>query len=138
MISLFLLKKLKKCIITESSESNGANKHAQEILGSIRTVISLGLQFKAVQTYERILKSCEKIAKRKGLLYGMLTGSAMSSFNFIFGVSIFYATYLERTDCVKYSAKNLMQSFFALVTATFSIVQSLAFLKDLTQAKIGI
>lgn len=132
-----MLKRLKKCVVSETNENNRANNYAQEILSSIRTVLSLGMQYKAVRTYEIMLKFSEKLTKRKGLLYGMLTGSAMSSFNFIFGISIFYATYLERTDCVKYSARNLMQSFFALVTATFSIVQSLAFLKDLTQAKIG-
>lgn len=132
-----LLKRIKKCTNKEMKVTGKANRLVKEILGYIRTVTTLGSQKKSVNMYENILLACEKLTIRKGLMSGLLAGTAMTCFNFIFGISIFYATYLERSDCKHYNAQNLIQCFFALVTATFTLPQSLNFMKDLLQARVS-
>lgn len=132
-----LLKKIKKCTNTEMKVTGKANRLVKEMLGYIRTVVTLGIQKKSIAMYEKILLAGEKLTIKKGLISGLLAGTAMTCFNFIFGISIFYATYLERSDCKHYNAQNLIQCFFALVTATFALPQSLNYLKDLLQARIS-
>ena len=53
----------------------------------------------------------------------------------MFGIAIFYGTYLTRTDCLNFKAGDIIRSLFAIITTTFSLGQAGPFLKDLAEAK---
>jgi len=44
-------------------------------------------------------------------------------------------TYLSRKDCENYSIAKIMQSFFSLITVTFSLSTAFPFLRDAAAAK---
>ena len=54
-----------------------------------------------------------------------------------FAVAFYYGTYLARTDCENYSAENIIQGFFNMISVTISIGQAFSYLKELTEAKIA-
>lgn len=126
---------IRKYTIAEFKAYGSAGQIAQEILSSIRTVISLGLQKKAVDNYSNNLGDAENMAKKKGLLAGLFSGLSSFLFNICFGIGIYYGAYLARADCENYTVSNIMQSFFCIITTTFSVGQALPFLKDLAEAK---
>jgi ABC-type multidrug transport system fused ATPase/permease subunit len=112
-----------------------AGKIAHEMLSSIRTVVSFGLERKAVCWYEEKLKVAEKTELRKNILVGIYSGISEVFHRFLFGVGIYYAIYLSTIDCSKYTPKLLIQCFFCMVSANFALASALTFLKDLSEAK---
>jgi len=81
---------IKKYTQNEFREYGKAGSIAQEVLGSIRTVLSFGIHRKLLDTYTENLKSAEKMAIKKGLLTGLFSGTSSSLFNIVFSVGIFY------------------------------------------------
>lgn len=126
---------IKKYTIKEFRAYGSASRVAQEVLSSVRTVISLGLQKTKIKSYDKSLNDAENMAKKKGLLTGIFGGSSAGLFTFCFAIGIYYSTYLARTDCENYNVNNLMLSFFAIVTTTFSLGQALPFLKDISESR---
>ncbi len=127
---------VKKYTVKEFESYGSAGKVAQEVLSSIRTVYAFGLQKKKVQLYDENLKIAEAMSIKKGNVFGFFGGLAGFLFNAIFGIGIYYAIYLIRTDCETYQPGSIMQSFFSMITASFALGQALPFLKDLTEGKI--
>jgi ABC-type bacteriocin/lantibiotic exporter with double-glycine peptidase domain len=81
---------IKKYTQNEFKEYEKAGSIAQEVLGSIRTVLSFGIHKKLLDSYTENLKSAEKMAIKKGLLTGLFSGTSSSLFNIVFSVGIFY------------------------------------------------
>jgi ATP-binding cassette subfamily B (MDR/TAP) protein 1 len=126
---------IKKFTIEEFKSYGMAGRIAQECLSSIRTVLALGIQKKSINGYEKNLKSAETMAKKKGLSTGFFSGLQNSLFNLCFGIGIYYAAELVRSDCENYSVSKVMPAFFTMVTSAFSLGQALPFLKDLAEAR---
>ena len=63
---------IKKYTIAEFSSYGTAGKVAQEVLSSLRTVISLGLQKRFLKVYEKSLGEAERVSLKKGYLSGKL------------------------------------------------------------------
>nr|QUF59439.1 ATP-binding cassette transporter Abcb1-like1/3/4 [Brachionus angularis] len=126
---------IKKYTIKELKSYSNAAKISQEILISLRTVLALGIEKKAIKKYSNSLEEAENMAKKKGLLVGIFAGASYGLTNCMFAVGIYYGVYLIRTDCENYNVSRIIQSFFCIITTVFSIAQALPFLKDLAEAK---
>lgn len=126
---------IRKYTIAEFKAYGKAGSIAQEALSSIRTVLSFGIQKLSIKQYSENLVDAESMAKKKGLLSGIFGGVSGGLFTFCFGIGIYYGVYLVRTDCKSYNTGNIVQSFFCIITTTFSIGQALPYLKDLAEAK---
>nr|QUF59441.1 ATP-binding cassette transporter Abcb1-like12 [Brachionus angularis] len=131
----FLITFIKKFTISELKSYGIAGNIAQEVLSSIRTVVSFGLMKKEIKNYENNLLDAEKMSIKKGLYTGFFTGFSLFLFNCVFAIGIYYGTYLSRTDCKNYSPSDILRSLMLMITATFSIGQGLPFLKDLAEAR---
>jgi ABC-type multidrug transport system fused ATPase/permease subunit len=112
MISL-----IKKYTIEEFKSYGNAGRIAQEILSSLRTVYAFGIEKKAIEKYSTNLEGAETMAKKKGLYGGIFGSLSTGTFNFLFGIGIYYAIYLIRTDCANFSPVNLIPAFFCLITS---------------------
>ena len=65
---------VKKYTILEFKAYGKAGAIAQEVLSSLRTVISLGIQKKKLEDYKEKLKIADKVSIKKGLIQGVLSG----------------------------------------------------------------
>lgn len=126
---------IKKYTVEEFKSYGNAGRIAQEMLSSLRTVYALGLEKKSIENYGANLEGAEVMAKKKGLYSGIFGSISTGTFNFLFGVGIYYAIYLIRTECQNFSPVNLIPSFFCLITAGFAFGQALPFLNDLGQSR---
>jgi ABC-type bacteriocin/lantibiotic exporter with double-glycine peptidase domain len=126
---------IKKYTIQEMQAYGKAGSIAQEVLSSIRTILSFGLHKKSVENYTENLKSAENMSIKKGIIVGFLNGINSGFFYCCFGIGLYYGIYLAITDCENYSTANIIQSFFNIMTATFSLGQAFPFLKELVEAR---
>lgn len=126
---------IKKYTIEEFKAYGNAGRIAQEVLSSLRTVYAFGLEKKSIEKYTANLEGAEVMAKKKGLYGGIFGSISTGTFNLLFGIGIYYAIFLIRTECNNFSPVNLIPSFFSLITAGFSFGQALPFLNDLGQAR---
>ena len=124
---------IKKYTVREFQSYGDAGKIAQEVLSSLRTVVSFGTMKKEIKNYETNLKKAESEFIRKGRVTGIFLGLTLGLFNCLFGVAIYYATYLTRTECI--APGTVIQSLMALITSTFALGQAGPFLKDLAEAR---
>jgi ABC-type multidrug transport system fused ATPase/permease subunit len=89
ILSLFLMIRIiKKYTIEEFKAYGKAGSVAQEILSSIRTVISFGIQKKAIDSYETNLQEAEITGIKKGLYKGIFEGLYMGLYYCCFGIGI--------------------------------------------------
>ena len=126
---------VKKYTVEEMKAYGKAGGIAQEVLSSMRTILSFGLHKKSVENYSENLKDAENMSKKKGLMAGIFGGVTTGLMDCLFAIGLYYGTYLARTDCENYSTANIIQSFFSMTTATFSLGQALPFLKELAEAR---
>nr|APD26504.1 ATP-binding cassette transporter subfamily B member 1-like X2 protein [Brachionus koreanus] len=126
---------VRKHTIEEFKAYGKAGGIAQEALSSIRTVLAFGLTKNSINNYSKNLDDAEKMAKKKGIISGIFSGLSGGLLTFCFGVGIIYGVYLYRLDCIKYNPGAIIQSFFLVITSTFSIGQALPYLKELAEAK---
>lgn len=126
---------VKKYTILELKSYGDAGKVAQEVLSSLRTVLSFGSMQKEIKRYEKNLINAENLATKKGLSLGIFSGLTFMLFNFVFAIGIYYATYLTRTDCENYTPGGVMKSLMLMITATFALGQAMPYLKDLAEAR---
>ena len=112
---------IKKYTIEEFKGYGIAGRISQEILSSIRTVLSLGIHKKAIEQYSKNLNNAEIMSKKKGLFTGIFSGLSNGLFSAAFGIGIYYAAYLVRTDCENYSVSAVIPAFFTMVTSSFSL-----------------
>ena len=124
-----------KYTVEEFKAYGAAGSIAQEALSSIRTLLSLGLQKKAVQNYEKNLDKANKMAQKKGLFSGFFLGLTDFLIDIFFGIGVFYGVYLSRYHCDKFLPGNILQSFFCIFISTFSIGQALPYVKELAEAR---
>ncbi|CAF1063871.1 unnamed protein product, partial [Brachionus calyciflorus] len=125
----------RKYTIEEFKAYGKAGSIAQEALSSIRTVLSLGLQKKLAKKYDSNLGKAEGMAQKKGLISGLFLGLSDFLIDILFGVGVYWGVYLARYECDKFLPGNILQSFFCIFIATFSIGQALPFFKDLAEAR---
>lgn len=126
---------LKKYSIQEFVSYGESGKIAQECLSSIRTVISFGIQHKALDIYDEKLITAEKVSIKKSYLKGFFEGAYFGLFNIIFGIAIVYAVYLNQVDCKDYYVSNLISAFFCIVTSSVSLGQAIPFLSTIGSSK---
>ncbi len=119
---------IKKYSIQEFISYGSAGRIAQESLSSLRTLISFGIHQKAIKNYEEKLKDAEHVSIKKGKLKGLFEGFYFGLFNLVFGIAIYYAVYLNRTDCETFSVGRLVSAFFCIVTSSHSLGQAIPFL----------
>lgn len=72
---IVLIAFIKKYTILEFKSYGKAGSVAQEVLSSVRTVISLGIHKKAVKSYEENLKDAQATEVKKGLYKGIFEGN---------------------------------------------------------------
>ena len=130
-----MVRMIKKYSIEEFKAYGKAGGIAQEVLSSMRTILSFGLHKKSLETYTHNLKEAENMGKKKGLMSGIFMGITNLLFSCCFAIGIYYGVYLARTDCENYATANIIQSFFSIITATFSMGQALPFLREMAEAK---
>lgn len=130
-----MVKIIKKYTSEEFKAYGKAGNIAQEALSSIRTVLSFGIQNKLIKMYADKLKQAEYMAIKKGFLSGIFGGIQILLHNSGLGFGLFWAVYLVRSDCENYSVKTVMPSFFLIITATFSLAESVSFIGDIAAAK---
>ncbi|RNA02697.1 multidrug resistance 1 [Brachionus plicatilis] len=126
---------IKKFTIKELEAYGASGKIAQEVLSSIRVVLSFGSMKKEIKNYEANLANAENMSIKKGLYTGFFTGLALFLFNCVFALGMYYGTYLSREDCVAFPPASILRSLLLMITATFAIGQGLPFLKDLSEAR---
>nr|QNH67930.1 ATP-binding cassette transporter subfamily B member 1-like protein X2 [Brachionus plicatilis] len=126
---------VRKYTVAEFKAYGTAGGIAQEALSSIRTVLAFGLTKNSISNYAKNLDDAEKMAKKKGFVSGIFGGLSGGLLTFCFGVGIIYGVYLYRLDCIEYNPGAIIQSFFLVITSTFSIGQALPYLKELAEAK---
>lgn len=126
---------VKKYTIQEFAAYGEAGRIAQEILSSMRTVYAFGLERTSINKYCGNLEGAENMARKKGLYGGIFGSISAGIFNFLFGIGIYYAVYLIRTECEDYSPTNVIPSFFCLITAGFAFGQAFPFLNDVGEAR---
>jgi ATP-binding cassette subfamily B (MDR/TAP) protein 1 len=130
-----MIKYIKKYTIEEYKSYGLAGQIAFEVLSSIRTVLALGIHKKALQNYEKNLQVSENMAKKKGLLSGIFGGAQMFLVTLFFGLGVYYAVYLVRSDCANITVSNVMSAFFSVVTSSFSIGQAIPYLSELAASR---
>jgi ABC-type multidrug transport system fused ATPase/permease subunit len=126
---------IKKYTKREYSSYELAGKIANEVFGSIRTVLSLGIQRKMVSKYGSCLTEAEQMTMTKGLITGIFNGMSNFLFNSLFAIGIYYGVYLNQLDCIGYGPARIVTAFFSVINTTFSFGQALPFLKDLAEAQ---
>ena len=126
---------VRKFTVAEFKAYEKAGGIAQEALSSIRTVLAFGLTKTSIKKYSNNLNDAEKMAKKKGIISGIFGGLSGGLLTFCFGIGIIYGVYLYRSNCIKYNPGAIIQSFFLVITSTFSIGQALPYLKELAEAK---
>jgi ATP-binding cassette subfamily B (MDR/TAP) protein 1 len=72
----------------ESDANDQTGTIAYEILSSIRTVITFGIQKKAINIYSEKLKIVEKCGIKKGMFRGIFEGIFMGLVYFSYGVGL--------------------------------------------------
>ncbi len=125
---------IKKYSIREFMAYGGAGKIAQETLSSLRTTLSFGIHHKAIKEYGIKLMDAEKVSIKKGYLKGYFEGAFFGLMYLMYGVGIYYATLLYRTDCTNYYPGNLIPAFLCIVTASIGLGQGFPFLSDVGTA----
>lgn len=125
----------KKYTVEEFKAYGSAGRIAQEVLSSLRTVFAFGIEKKFIEKFTENLEGAEVMAKKKGLYGGIFGSLSTGIFNFLFGIGIYYAIYLIRTDCENFSPVNIIPGFFCLVTAGFAFGQAFPFVTDLAQSR---
>jgi ABC-type multidrug transport system fused ATPase/permease subunit len=93
------------------------------------------MERKFIETYDKSLRESEVIAKKKGLIAGIFGSISTGTFNFLYGIAIYYAIYLLRLDCHTYNPSNLIPAFFCIITAGFAFGQAFPFLNNLGESK---
>ena len=112
-----------------------AHKVAKKMFGSLRTIVSLGIQDKAIQMYKKSLKITEVWTVNKGFSKGIFTGVKMFFHNICYTIMLFIALKFNQFDPITYSPKFLMQMFFSAMVISDSINHSVLFFEDLDVAK---
>lgn len=130
-----LIKYLKKYSKKEFISYGSSGKVAQESLSSLRTILSFGIQHKAIKTYNEKLVIAENVSIKKGLLTGIFEGIFYFLFNLLFGIGIYYMVHLYQTDPENYNPGNLMPAFFCMVTCSSAIGLSIPFISDIGESK---
>ena len=114
-----------------------AGQISQEVLGSIRTVLSFGLHEKSIELYEKNLIESETMTIRKGLTTGIFFGLSNFLFTSCFGIGVYWAAYLTRTECSQFGVGQVMPAFFSIITSSFTIAQATPFLREFAEARIA-
>lgn len=112
-----------------------AHKVAKKMLGSLRTIVTLGIQDKVIQMYKKSLKITEVWTVNKGFSKGVFVGLKMFFHNICYTLMLFIALKFNQFDPVIYSPKFLMQAFFSAMVISNSINHSVLFFEDLDLAK---
>lgn len=129
--------KMKQYSLAELRAYEGAGKVAQEMLSSIRVVLAYALEQKAIDKYASNLSAAEQMAKKKGLLTGVLLSVSSALFNLFFAISLVYGTYLVQSDCRNYNVSKIIRALFCMISCCFSISQALPYFRDLAEAKVN-
>ena len=85
VLLVFMFQKYTKL---ESDANDQTGTIAHEILSSIRTVITFGIQRKAIKIYSEKLKIVEKCGIKKGLFRGIFEGIFMGLVYFSYGIGL--------------------------------------------------
>nr|UOU03326.1 ATP-binding cassette subfamily B1-like 10 [Brachionus rubens] len=126
---------IKKYSINEYISYGSAGQIAQEVLASLRTVLSFGSMKKEINNYKTNLQTAETMCLKKGFFTGLFLGISLFFYNLVFAIGIFYGPYLVREECQSFRAEDILRSLFLMITATLSFGQGLPFLKDITEAR---
>ncbi len=135
MCTFLLITFIKKYTIEEFNSYGASGQMAVEALSSIRTVLSLGIHRKLISLYEESLGSAESMTRKKGLATGIVLGTNLFLLNTVFGIGIYWAVYLVRTECEHFGVDRIMSAFFTVVVSSFALGQAIPYLKDLAEAK---
>ena len=127
----------KKYTIEENRLNGVAAKLFRTVIGSIRTVLVFGGEYKEIESYEKSLQNVELVTMKKGLILGFTSGLS-SFFNYgSYAIWIGYGTYLFRNECETFSAGNIIQTFSAFIISALAVAQAFPFVKELGEAKLA-
>lgn len=126
---------LKKFSIAEFTSYGSAGNVAQETLSSLRTVVALGLQDKAIHGYSDKLDVAKDVGIKKGKYKGLFEGGFWLLYSVMAGVGVFFSIYLYNLDSIKYSIKVLIPVFSCLNACSFTLGIAITFFSDIATAK---
>ncbi|XP_058037982.1 ATP-dependent translocase ABCB1 [Ahaetulla prasina] len=98
-----------------------AGSVAEEVLGSIRTVIAFGGQKKEIERYHKNLEDAKNIGIRKTMSTSISLGVAFLLIYASYALAFWYGTTLILDE--KYSIGGVLTVFFAVLIGAFSIGQ---------------
>jgi ATP-binding cassette, subfamily B (MDR/TAP), member 1 len=127
----------KKYTIEENRLNGVAAKIFRVVIGSIRTVLVFGGEYKEIENYDKALHNAELVTLKKGLILGFTSGLS-SFFNYAsYAIWIGYGTYLFRNECQTFTAGNIIQTFSAFIISALAVAQAFPFVKELGEAKLA-
>lgn len=124
---------MKKYTVKEFEAYGSAGAVAQEVLSSIRTVFSLGLQNKKINKYVENLTKAEKLSIKKSIVIAICMGFSSILYNSAFAIAIYYGVHLTRTDCKHFKPSTIIQALFSITTAMYDLGKALPFVGNLSE-----
>ncbi|CAF4122324.1 unnamed protein product [Adineta steineri] len=122
--SIVFAKETARATVNEFQSYSKANNVAEEVFGSLRTVISLnGIQFEK-NRYENHLNETIKTGRRKGLAYGIYNGIIQFILHCVYPISLYYGSILMNET-------NSTMTITTLLIFIMCLVESLLFISSI-------
>lgn len=127
-----LLIRILSSATSKSQKAYGrAGAVAEEVLSSIRTVVSFNAEEKEMQRYAARLDDARRVGERKGWMAGAGIGFTYFSLYCSYGLAFFYGG-LEISDGVLTSG-TVFNSFFAVLIGAFALGRSIPHFSDFSK-----
>ncbi|XP_073952681.1 multidrug resistance protein homolog 49-like [Choristoneura fumiferana] len=116
-----------KSSIREMMSYSQAGKQAEEVLKSVRTIVSFGGETREVDRYKNLLEPAERYGRRRGLFTGLGTGFnwvltySLNAIGLTYGTRLVLRDLLVETDERKYVVGEIFSILFSMYMATQSI-----------------
>ncbi|XP_075990573.1 multidrug resistance protein homolog 49-like [Anticarsia gemmatalis] len=126
-VSIILSNYQTKSSMLEMESYSQAGKQAEEVLKSVRTIVSFHGENKEVDRYSRLLQPAEKQGRRRGLYTGLGNGFnwvltySLNAIGFTYGTRLVVGDFDKPTDERKYLVGIVYSILFSVYMATQSI-----------------
>ncbi|KAJ0183787.1 hypothetical protein K1T71_000210 [Dendrolimus kikuchii] len=126
-VSIALANYQSKSSVREMEAYSQAGKQAEEVLKSVRTVVSFGGEHKEVERYKRLLEPAQDFGRKRGLYTGLGNGFnwvltySLNAIGFTYGTRLVLIDFDKDADNRKYLVGVVYSILFSVYMATQSI-----------------